>query len=597
MYSLYLHLSNQGVLVNIGDQINEGQLIAQSDDSGNSYGAHLHLQIVIHPQSDRTLTTLDSENRSRNPELWLNPYNGNTGTVIGKVTNVNGDEIGGVLVYGLQKQASWGYGSSLTYNNAALKQDDILVENWGTTDVTPGHYHVTTSAGGDLGWHDVVAGQVTYVGLFPVWLPYMLGNSSGWNSAIIVRNNSGTYRAQVNTTYFNMDGTVNQQTQTFIPTNATATLTPPGGFVGSAIVVSSEDIGVVVENRNSLGYGYAYTGQSAPTSLEYLPQILQHLNTVWHTTVQAMNTGVLPTNITTNFYDQYGTGAGTTTVSNLAVNGSSDVAQPMPSGNSLYVGRMSAAQPVASVVRVSDNSDFRRLGYTGVPVADTTVWLPFVMTRLGNDWGATVWIQNTSSTNSTVYLDFYQNGGRSGGGSETLPGNGLAAINLRTDYARYGLPAGWSGSAKVSANVPVAGVVNQLNDSANLGASYEGIPHSAGSTTVILPDIVRRPADAPCYYSNFTVRNLGSVAANVRIGYYTETGYSPVTVTDNGIASERIYNLYTSAPADLPQNFRGSVVIVSTNNQPLAATSNMLYYASPSCTGRDDTISYTGVNR
>jgi murein DD-endopeptidase MepM/ murein hydrolase activator NlpD len=133
VYSMYIHLSQNSVQVAEGNHVNAGDWIAEVDHSGMYAGDtdHLHLQIVVHPQSDRKLDpfTLDSENRSRNPELWLAPYNGNTGTVVGKVTNTNGNPVGGLLVYGLQKQAGWGYGSSQTYITTTLKPDDILVEN------------------------------------------------------------------------------------------------------------------------------------------------------------------------------------------------------------------------------------------------------------------------------------------------------------------------------------------------------------------------------------------------------------------------------------------------------------------------------------
>jgi hypothetical protein len=212
-----------------------------------------------------------------------------------------------------------------------------------------------------MGTHTVQAGRVTYVGLFPVWLPYVFGNYNGWNSSIVVRNNSDTYRAQVNTTFFNQDGTVRYQRQDYIPQRASALLTPLGSFAGSALVASSEDIGVVVENRKWGWYAYAYTGQSMPDTIGYLPQILQKLGGVWDTNIQAMNTGVQPTNITANFYKQNGatpSPGGTTTLANVAVNGSGDISQTMSNGDTLYVGRMSAAQPVAGVVRVSDDSNF-----------------------------------------------------------------------------------------------------------------------------------------------------------------------------------------------------------------------------------------------
>lgn len=141
VYSLYLHLRQNQVFVAAGDNVDQGDLIAQADNTGNSSGNHLHLQIIVHPEQDRTIEpyTLQSEERSRNPELWLDPYPG-TGTVVGKVTYSSGTPAGGLLVYGLQKQPGWGYGSNLTYNDPKLNPDDILVENWATTDVLPDTY-------------------------------------------------------------------------------------------------------------------------------------------------------------------------------------------------------------------------------------------------------------------------------------------------------------------------------------------------------------------------------------------------------------------------------------------------------------------------
>jgi murein DD-endopeptidase MepM/ murein hydrolase activator NlpD len=144
VYALYAHLSRFGANVNVNDPISAGQDIGDVDNTGNSYGNHLHLQIMIDPDPNRTITypLSWSETKSRNPELWLTPYNGTTGTVVGKVTNTNGDPVGGRYICGLQKQPSWGYGWNVTYNDPSLNPDDILVENWGTTDVTPGTYEV-----------------------------------------------------------------------------------------------------------------------------------------------------------------------------------------------------------------------------------------------------------------------------------------------------------------------------------------------------------------------------------------------------------------------------------------------------------------------
>lgn len=45
VYSLYMHLQRQSVQVVTGTQVIAGQMIARSDNTGNSSGPHLHLQI------------------------------------------------------------------------------------------------------------------------------------------------------------------------------------------------------------------------------------------------------------------------------------------------------------------------------------------------------------------------------------------------------------------------------------------------------------------------------------------------------------------------------------------------------------------------
>jgi len=48
--SWYFHIQTNGVLVNVGDVVTQGQVIARSDNTGRSSGAHLHFQV----QADST---------------------------------------------------------------------------------------------------------------------------------------------------------------------------------------------------------------------------------------------------------------------------------------------------------------------------------------------------------------------------------------------------------------------------------------------------------------------------------------------------------------------------------------------------------------
>lgn len=277
VYSIYGHLAYMSVTVNEGDTVTEGQKIAEVDDTGASGGHHLHYQIDLDPSSNRNSgTDYDwTETHSRNPEIWLPPYdNGSTqtATAVGKVTDASGNPVGGLQIHGMQKpdDAIWNpsqypYGWSETYNTDTENPDDILVENFATTDVAPGTYHLEARYSNgtlyeDLGWHTFVVSQTTYIGLYPVYLPDIRRTTDGWVSNIVIRNNSETDTAQVNTTFFRVTGSVADQRTDSIGPQDTVVLNPPAGsFSGSAVVAASQDVAIVVENLKS-GEATNYNG-------------------------------------------------------------------------------------------------------------------------------------------------------------------------------------------------------------------------------------------------------------------------------------------------------------------------------------------------
>ncbi len=431
-----------------------------------------------------------------------------------------------------------------------------------------------------------------------------LRNKDGWVSTLYVRNDGAVLRdaginSKVKIHYFNTNGNPIIQDECIllpnqwcgIPVNENGRI--PAGTTGSAIVGGGEDVSVVVVNSTTVTQ-YAYSGQpllNVPATTLYLPETLD-LGT-WQMRFPVFNTGTAVTNITTQFLNTTGGTLTTQVASNVPANGQSNefpLSVLDPNHNYSGAGRISASQPIAAVARAYDNPS-RVLGYWATSTAHTTVWLPFVMTRLSNGWGATIWVQNTTGSASTVTLDFFQEGSRSvyrTTGAVTLSPNGMTSFNLRTND--YGLGWGWFGSARVTAGQPVAVIVNQLNDGSNLGASYEGVPASHGSQSVVLPYVVRGAEG--CLYSNFTVKNLGSADAAIVINYYAQPG-TLITTSPDTVVSHRVYNLYTGTPPG--QNFPtppfgGSVIINST--QPIAVSSNLLNYC-----GGSDTVSYTGLNR
>lgn len=213
VYSMYLHLQREQVRVDVGNTVVEGQLIALSNNTGNSRGPHLHYQVVLHPLNDRVLETLQSSTRSRNPELWLEPLV-NTGTAIGKVTD-NGVPVGNLLVCGIRKtvQTVVQMTPVRTYSFNWANPDDLLGENFGTTDVLPGSWMLyanersrgcaATPHNYELGTYAFSAGRVTYIGLYPYWLPALKPSlNNNWDIQTYVRNLASSWRSAMNVTYF-----------------------------------------------------------------------------------------------------------------------------------------------------------------------------------------------------------------------------------------------------------------------------------------------------------------------------------------------------------------------------------------------------------
>ena len=306
VYSIYAHLKYNSISVNVDDTVSAGQVIAQSNSTGNSTLSHLHLQVNLSTDLNRT-DPEDwewSQNTSRNPELWLEAFNNSgvqTTSAIGKLTDVNGNPVGGKLIWGMEKplaaegDPAHNFLTAQTYAYAWANADDLLVENFGTTDVQPGTYHLYARYPNgalyeDLGNHTFVAGRTTFIGLYPAYLPDVLSNYYGWNSTILVRNNSQVKVAQVNTSLLADDEYgVDRQNTDFIALNGTREVRFSNYCFycrGSSLAVSSQDQAVIVENRYSGGdYGdgsaaVAYSAFDAGSAAMYLPYAVYYPDAV-----------------------------------------------------------------------------------------------------------------------------------------------------------------------------------------------------------------------------------------------------------------------------------------------------------------------------
>jgi murein DD-endopeptidase MepM/ murein hydrolase activator NlpD len=190
VYSIYAHLAYNSVVPALNQHVNAGEAIAQVDSTGLATGPHLHLQINQTSSANATISNPDPYTISRNPELWLQLLPG-TATVIGVVRDEWGNPVSYLRIRGLAK-SNPNYTYIYTYwNTSGANRDNVLQENFGTTDVTPGTYSgIYADEQDEAGrWRfyrtlgtdvTITADQVNYVALYLAYLPLLSRAAGGW---------------------------------------------------------------------------------------------------------------------------------------------------------------------------------------------------------------------------------------------------------------------------------------------------------------------------------------------------------------------------------------------------------------------------------
>lgn len=346
-----------------------------------------------------------------------------------------------------------------------------------------------------------------------MYLPKVRNLNQSWLSSIVIRNNSAS-SAQVAVNYYNADGGwIAYQTAT-IGGAGTVTKTPPSGFTGSAVVVSSEDVAVMLEDQHTDGRAYAYNGLAAADSRNpdwgqvgtdiHLPLLMKSYYG-WSTSVTILNTGSAsayydfdcfgPTGVT---YHVAQTSLGVQASTTFDEQGSSDC----PSVGS---GRITSDQPLA--VMVTEKAAGITSSHNGVSAGATTVSLPLIMANF-YDYRTSIAVQNLGSAPANLTVTYYPAQGYSTRTPDTisnLPSRALATLVQMG--GQWGTEP-WIGAARITANQPVAAVVNQASTGRQM--SYNSF--LAGSGVIVLP-AVRNNAGG--WTSSAQVQNLDNTRAYI----------------------------------------------------------------------------------
>ena len=142
VYTLYAHTLE--LFVEAGDHVEQGQLIAGIGTSGEVSGPHLHLEVRV---------GANSYNSTRNPNLWLAPFEG-WGTLAGRFVDNQGLPIHGALVtvipVKLDSPVQVSTRQQRTYSPFGIVPDEVWDENFVVADLPSGEYTLILNTGGDL---------------------------------------------------------------------------------------------------------------------------------------------------------------------------------------------------------------------------------------------------------------------------------------------------------------------------------------------------------------------------------------------------------------------------------------------------------------
>ena len=607
-YTIYAHLRYHSLKVQVGSIVEVGTEIGESGNTGNVSGPHLHYQIVLNPQLEDELqpnNALDSENRSRNPELWLRPL-ANRGTVIGKVTYPNGQPVPDLVVCGLPKDGQ--VVPIRTYSYPWANPDDLLYDNFGTTDVdvSPGTYTLyanprASGCGGshtyELGTHTIYANRITYVGLYPSWLT-VLRPSSNWDVQAYVATHNALSTNALTVSYFDTSKVVKQWRSTASNHSSSVIDSEPASS-RTGLIVPSQDSSVfelvkysgqpagttsitAFNGRGSLGWERAGT-------ILYVPLVKDS----WYdrkSEIYVTNVGTKTTRIQVDYYRANGQilSAGYRDVSpNLQLALGSEPS--LPNGDVYSAVITSFDQPIVAVVLEQDSiapNDAPAL-YNAYSDGSTILYAPLVKKNYGNNTSG-ITLQNITGSPVNFQARYYNMAGtvEVGMKSGTIPPFAPCVL-----YNPDSVPDGFVGSVRVTSNGKIVGEVSEEHKYGRDPRLIYNMPLQ-GSTNIYLPLWYDNyTAEGGDWASGVNVHNVAPINNNITITWYNLNGtvqYSePITLSSR--ETRTIYN-----PPQLT-NFRGSMWIRSTNGQPIVAASNIHNWAAP--TDVDSALSFTGNNR
>jgi hypothetical protein len=331
---------------------------------------------------------------------------------------------------------------------------------------------------------------------------------------------------------------------------------PPGEY---SVVVSSDQPVATMSTLGDSDSIAAYSGFDEGYTDWFIPSLYDNYYS-YYSEIYAQNISGAPINITLEIF---GTGSSTPiktiTESNVSAYSSvhfgqiglGELAQNAP-----YSGKITADGAVAVITNIygSGATDQQLYSLNGFQQGENVFYTPVICNNYYN-WNSAITIQNIDDTAANVTVTYNNIFSKD---YVVLP-NSLALIYVPNE--NY-LPKGLM-SAKVVSDKLIAVTVNQSNNY-NRASTYNGI--TSASDTVAAPLVMKKSNN---FSSSVTCQNLGTnpttITATFSNGFVKKSGY---------VGVEQNWLIYMPNETNIPDGFDGSVVLVSSNSEPIACIIN-----------------------
>lgn len=424
---------------------------------------------------------------------------------------------------------------------------------------------------------------------FTYYLPF-LSNGAGGFTTYLTLQNQGAATASVSINYFDSGGHAAGQATNRIGMGAQ--WNPANGFVagasGNAQVISDQPLNIVVSEGTPTG-GSAFLLNKVTASKLIAPLILRRAYNNFSTVLYLLNASGNATTVKVSYYAADGTPVKVQNV-NLAAHASASLDQTdavlnLPDG---FVGWAALdagtnASICAQVLESNPTIGFTAtFGAVAAPFvnanlkpqsvgAGTTLYAPAVFNGAYNSFYSGMTLVNANGAPANVTVNYYDPAQGAKVLTQTFRIAANAAQLIFHGDAAVGLPAHFFGSALITSDQPLVGVLNENGGGATSG-TYNLL--TTGGQRVYLPVLANGAFGG--FVSGLTVLNLTAGPVTFSLQYYDGQGNPVGTAHSYTLSPHGSLPLYQGANSEqLASGFFGTAQLVADTPNSLAVTTNV----------------------